>query len=135
MKRTRRILLVGTIAVIVLAVVASFEPLRSTLRYLWGKARGGYSITQRVEQLGHFVKKRLSPAFEGAGVKYPPAGIFGAPVLSSLGRLHNENRISARDCRYRHVRPNNTRWEKEMKPNNNNSVDRLKLRLNSVLVL
>ncbi|MGO9121514.1 MAG: L,D-transpeptidase family protein [Desulfomonilaceae bacterium] len=75
MKRRRRILLAGTIAVVVLAVVASFEPVRSTLGYLWGKARGGYLVSERLEQLGHCVKKRLKPSFEGAGVKYPPTDL------------------------------------------------------------
>jgi L,D-transpeptidase catalytic domain len=75
MKCRRRILLAGTIAAVVLAVVASFEPLRSTLGHLWRKARGGYSVTERLEQFGHSVKKRLKPSFEAAGVKYPPADL------------------------------------------------------------
>ncbi len=72
MKRRRLILLAGTIAVVVLAVVASFDPVRSTLRYLWGKARGGHFVAERLEQFGHWAKERLRPAFEAAGVKYPP---------------------------------------------------------------
>ncbi len=75
MKRRRRILLACTIAAVVLAVVASFEPVRSTLGYLWGKARGGYSVTERLEQLGNCVKKRLKPSFDAAGVKYPPTDL------------------------------------------------------------
>lgn len=75
MKRRRPILLAGIIAVVVLAIVASFEPVRSTLGYLWGKARGEYSVTERLEQFGHCVKKRLEPSFKAAGVKYPPADL------------------------------------------------------------
>ncbi|MEW6351221.1 MAG: L,D-transpeptidase family protein [Thermodesulfobacteriota bacterium] len=74
MKRRWRILVAGAIAVVAMAVVASFGPVRSTLRYLWGKASGGCSVAERPEQFGPQGKKRLRPAFEGAGVtKYPPA--------------------------------------------------------------
>jgi hypothetical protein len=75
MQRTRRILFVGTIAVAKLAVAATVDPLRSALRYLWGKARGGYSVAERLEQFGLRVEKRLKPAFEAAGVTYPPADL------------------------------------------------------------
>lgn len=36
------------------------------------KARGGYTVSERLEQFGSEVEKRLRPTFEGAGAKYPP---------------------------------------------------------------
>jgi hypothetical protein len=75
MQRTRRILLVGTTAVAMLAVAAAFDPLRGALRYLWGKARGGYSVAERLEQFSLRVEKRFKPAFDAAGVRYPPAEV------------------------------------------------------------
>jgi hypothetical protein len=75
MKRNRRVLLVGIIAVVVLVALASFVPIRSTLKSLWRKASREYSVSTRLEQFGHCVKERLKPSFAAAGVKYPPADL------------------------------------------------------------
>ena len=42
------------------------------VQYLVGKARGGYSVAERLEQFGSRVESRLKPAFEAAGAGYPP---------------------------------------------------------------
>jgi hypothetical protein len=92
MQLTRRILLAGTIAVALIAVAASFKAVRSTLQYLWGKARGGYSVTERLEQFGRRVEKRLKPAFEAANVTYPPADLaFVAFKDSKILELYARN--------------------------------------------
>jgi len=42
------------------------------VQYLVGKAHGGYSVAERVQQFGSRVERRLKPAFEAAGAGYPP---------------------------------------------------------------
>jgi hypothetical protein len=71
----RRVILAVGIAVGVAAVAAFVAPVRNTLQYLWGEVRGGYTTAERLEQYGLRVKKRLGPAFEAAGVKYPPRDV------------------------------------------------------------
>ena len=42
------------------------------VQYLVGKAHGGYSVAERVQQFGSRVERRLKPTFEAAGAGYPP---------------------------------------------------------------
>lgn len=74
MQHIQRILLAGSaIAVAVVTIAASFDPVRSTSQYLLDKARGGYTVAERLEQFELLVEARLKPAFAAAGVKYPPS--------------------------------------------------------------
>jgi hypothetical protein len=75
MRRFRRFLIAGTVVVGLLLAAVSFDPPRSFLRYLWVMARGGYTVAERLEQFGLPVGERFGPAFDAAGVKYPPAQI------------------------------------------------------------
>lgn len=66
--------------------------MHTTLRHLLGKARGGYSIDERIAQFGRPVEKRLRPAFEAAGVAYPPADLaFVAFKDSKVLELYARN--------------------------------------------
>jgi hypothetical protein len=82
-----------------LAVIASVDPARSRLRYLWGKARGGYSVGERLEQFSPGVKKWLKPKFESAGVKYPPAAL-GLVAFKDSGVLEVYARESGHPWRF-----------------------------------
>ncbi len=78
MRRTPRILFVVAvvaIAGVLLAMAASFSPVRGTVEYLWGRARGGYSVAERLEQFGLSVEDRLKPVFAAAGVRFPPTDL------------------------------------------------------------
>ena len=47
------------------------NPIRNAVDFAWGKARGGYSVPERMAQYGHAVEVRLIPAFASAGLSYP----------------------------------------------------------------
>lgn len=72
MHQRRRIFLTGSIIVAVLVAATTSGLGRNTVQFLWGKVRGGYSVTERLDQFGAGVELRLRPAFEAAGVLYPP---------------------------------------------------------------
>jgi hypothetical protein len=55
-----------------LAVAWRFDPTRGYLEYLWARVRGGHTVEERVRQFGARVDMRLRPAFDTAGVRYPP---------------------------------------------------------------
>src|SRR5512138_207310 len=56
-----------------LAAVAAFmDPPRGMVQYSMAKARGGYTVAERLEQFGSLVERRLRPSFEAAGAAYPP---------------------------------------------------------------
>ncbi|AKJ27384.1 L,D-transpeptidase family protein [Caldimonas brevitalea] len=63
---------VSVLAVLLLALALALEPVRGLLAYSWGKVRGGYTLQERLAQYGPDVAGRLRPAFERAGVPYPP---------------------------------------------------------------
>lgn len=48
------------------------EPVRGALGFAWSKARGGYTVAERVEQYGVRVERRLRDDFEVSGLAYPP---------------------------------------------------------------
>ena len=72
----RRKLSLTAAALVVLAVFAfSFEPVRDSFWFLWGRLRGGYSVAKRVQQLGPAVEARLRRSVEAAGLAYPPRDV------------------------------------------------------------
>lgn len=48
------------------------ESVRGALGFAWSKARGGYTVAERVEQYGSRVERRLRRDFEASGLGYPP---------------------------------------------------------------
>ncbi|HZP11183.1 MAG TPA: L,D-transpeptidase family protein [Nevskiaceae bacterium] len=48
------------------------ESARNRIDFWWSGVRGGYSIDERVQQVGPRVEARLRPSFVTAGVAYPP---------------------------------------------------------------
>ena len=75
--RTRTLLRIAACAAALAAAaaLAFIEPLRGMVQYLVEKPRGGYSVAERIEQFSHPVEGRLRPAFERAGLQYPPAEV------------------------------------------------------------
>ena len=73
MERGRRIFWVTFVVLAVLAVAATFDPMRGFLQYLWVRAHGGYTVSDRLEQFGGRVEQRLHPVFDAAGVPFPPS--------------------------------------------------------------
>jgi hypothetical protein len=66
------------VLVLALAVAVALlflDPLRGMVEYLMGRTHGGYSVAQRLDQFGALAEGRLRPAFEAAGVAYPPAEV------------------------------------------------------------
>ena len=69
MLRSRRVPLV---MVAVMLIGGCTESARNRFDFWWGGVRGGYSVDERVQQVGPRVEARLRPAFDAAGVAYPP---------------------------------------------------------------
>lgn len=71
-----RWLFASLMAIAFAALLAFIEPTRGMVQYLMAKTRsGGYSVAERVEQFGARVDHRLKPAFNAAGLEYPPAEV------------------------------------------------------------
>ncbi|MCM5681779.1 L,D-transpeptidase family protein [Schlegelella sp. S2-27] len=56
----------------VAAALLFHEPSRSYASHLADRARGGYTVEQRVQRHQHDVAMRLKPAFAAVGLAYPP---------------------------------------------------------------
>jgi hypothetical protein len=70
--RRIRWLLASIAAVALVGAVAFVDPLRGMVQYSMAKARGGYTVEERVAQFGSIVERRLRPSFEAVGASYPP---------------------------------------------------------------
>ncbi len=69
MLRSRR---VSLLIVAVILIGGCTESARNRFDFWWSGVRGGYSVDERVQQVGPRVEARLRPAFDAAGVAYPP---------------------------------------------------------------
>jgi len=65
-------LVIGVSGLAVGAFIKLREPAKNVVHFAAAKAHGGYTSEQRLTQFGAGVKERLAPAFETAGVSYPP---------------------------------------------------------------
>ena len=79
---------------ILIAFAFSSEPIRDSLWFLWGKLRGGYTVAERLQQIGPAVEARLRPVIESAGLAYPPTEVAYIAFKDSR-RLEVYGRMSA----------------------------------------
>jgi murein L,D-transpeptidase YafK len=93
--RNRRNLFTTFFALVVLFVIAfSVEPVRDSFWFLWGKLRGGYTVAERVQQVGPAVEARLRRSVEAAGLTYPPREVAYVAFKDSR-RLEVYGRIAS----------------------------------------
>ncbi|HEY0065335.1 MAG TPA: L,D-transpeptidase family protein [Telluria sp.] len=72
-KNTAIVLAIAAASAIAVAAVATlYQPARNAVQFTKAKARGGYSVAERVTAFGPVVQSRMQPVFTAAGVNYPP---------------------------------------------------------------
>lgn len=75
LRRLRRIVVIAislAIAALLGAVAVAPEPARNTAGFLLARARGGYTVAERLDQYGPGVERRLRGEFEQVGLTWPP---------------------------------------------------------------
>ncbi|SHH69929.1 murein L,D-transpeptidase family protein [Massilia sp. CF038] len=73
MKKTTALLLALATAALVAGVTIRLnQPASNAVKFVQGKARGGYTIAERLNEFGPLVQSRMQPHFRAAGVAYPP---------------------------------------------------------------
>jgi hypothetical protein len=81
---------------VLFAIAFTSESVRDSIWFLWGKLRGGYTVAERIQQLGPVVEVRLRPVIEAAGLAYPPAEVAYV-AFKDARRLEVYGRMSADD--------------------------------------
>jgi len=75
MKLRKVTALVAVAVLLGVGVILVYEPSRTFMNYGYTKLRGGYTVSERLQQYGPDVEQRLKADFERAGVPYPPAEV------------------------------------------------------------
>lgn len=72
--RAMRKIAISVAALLVFLVALAFlqESVRGDLSYVLGRAGGGHTLEERLDQYGPRVAERLRRSFEGVGLSYPP---------------------------------------------------------------
>jgi hypothetical protein len=92
-----RNLFLGLLSLVpIIAFAFSFEFVRDGFWFLLGKLRGGYTVAERLEQLGPIVEARLRRTVESAGLVYPPRDIAYVAFKDSR-RLEVYGRMAAEE--------------------------------------
>ncbi len=72
-RRIITILVAAALSALVFAWL--YEPIRTQIEFGYGKLRGGYTVSDRMQQYGEDVASRIKIDFERAGIAYPPAEV------------------------------------------------------------
>jgi hypothetical protein len=78
------------------AFALSSESVRDSFWFLWGRLRGGYTVAERLRQLGPVVEARLRRTVQAVGLAYPPREIAYVAFKDSR-RLEVYGRMSAQE--------------------------------------
>jgi len=94
--RRKFIAITAGFLLIAIAFAFSSESVRDSFWFLWGKLRGGYTVAERLQQLGPVVEARLRRSVEAAGLTYPPREVAYVAFKDSR-RLEVYGRVSAQE--------------------------------------
>jgi hypothetical protein len=93
---SRRSFFAFVLLIFLLICAFTSESVRDSFWFLWGKLRGGYTVAERVQQLGPVVEARLRRSVVAAGLTYPPGEVAYVAFKDSR-RLEVYGRTSADD--------------------------------------